>query len=98
MSNPRPRLSVAGQLVEKMKEHSEKAISRLSPRNLKDFIIYLESAHTQIVMDYEHVHDMQTLLKQQGKSELLLEINESLMAELAQRSKQSSPEEEVTDE
>ncbi len=98
MSNPRPRLSVAGQLVEKMKEHSEKAVSRFSPRNLKDIVIFLESVHTQVVMDYEHVQDMQTLLKQQGKSEVLMELNEVLMAELAKRAKQSSPEEEVTDE
>lgn len=98
MSNPRPRLSVAAQLVGKMKEHSERSISRLSSRNLKDFIIFLESVHTQVVMDYEHVQDMQTLLRQQGKSEVLLELNEVLMAELAKRAKQSSPEEEVTDE
>lgn len=80
-----PKLSVLGQMQEKMRSIAQDRLEQTNERSLKNFVAYLESLQLEWTFEVAVEDEALRSAKLRGKVEAVYEINSLLIAELDRR-------------
>jgi hypothetical protein len=93
----RPRLSAFQQVQQQFDDYAQAGLAKVSKRDLKSIITWLESLQLHIALSVATDDDALSAAKGRGKIEGLIEINERLWAEISGRKEAAESEKETTD-
>lgn len=81
----KPRLSMIDQVLEHMQKGAQRSIERLSDRDLKDLIIWLEARQMDKTIEIAAVEDMGEYMRLRGQIEFVVELNGEITNILLER-------------